>query len=593
MVWTASTNQGSFVMKKKTTLILIVLTLLIGLHFLWLDRFPVGMSHDEIEYVLSAKTFFKFGADLSGATFPSSLIRTGTHGIISAVPYIILSPYYGLIKLNQLDVRVPYVLLNLLTGFIIYKISLQLFKKRDIALVTGLVFLINPWSFYFSRTATDVPFALFSYCLGIYTTLKLSGKKLLIPFILFILGFLSYQGAQPILPFVVGATLLYKAGIERKSSHNNKNYRLFFLGILGFFAVYLLSGFLSKGSILTSRTGGLVFFEKEKLSQVVNEERKLSIQYPLTNLLSNKATALANELTEKYLTAFSPNVLFLHGDLMATYHFGAHGLLYLLDLFFIPIGLFSIFQKNRKEFYFLISIIAIAPVSTAISAVETSVINRSFLLLPIFTLVSGYGLYLLFTFLSKKIGRILGVTLLAVLLLISFLNFFVFYFFRFPVTQHENYFMSERIIANFLLKNGLEQDTYVLAQQPREVFLETIFYSYSYLPTDILDRSNYSNLLNGNYNLKAVKFMNNCPKQDESKGATFIAYTAFGKCLPEKSKYSIIENQYGGVLYLINKSSMCEKYTNEFWRRFFFVSDYSLEKLTIPEFCNRWIFLQQ
>jgi len=569
----------------------ILFAALIGIHFLWLDRFPVGLSHDEAEYVLSSKTFFRYGYDLSGVRFPLSIFRTGTLGIISPAPYIILSPYFGLIQLNLFTARFPYAILNLLTGMVIFFLTFEFSKKKDVAIVSLLVFLVNPWSFYFSRTAFEVSFALFFYCLGILSLLKYSGKKLIVPFILFIFGFLSYQGAQPLLPFLVTICLIYKSSISKSKSIIRNNY-IFLISMIIFFVSYLLISSNTKGSIISVRSSGLIFSDRNNLSSLVNDSRRLSVENPFIYVFNNKATAIANIFVEKYLSAFSPDILFLQGDLRATYRFAEHGLFFLVDIIFLGVGLFGLFQKQKKIFFLLISIILIAPISTSISSVETSVINRSFMLLPAFIILISFGILYVFKMLSERTNRVFAFGILFCAVLFSFLKFLVFYFFKFPVIAHENYFMSERIISNYLLKNGLNNPSTVVANEPRQLFLQTVFYSYSYPGYDLLSKDVLSNLFNGNYKLKNITFVNNCPQDSEDANEFTIAQISLKNCLSQKPKFSINEDHYGGALFLMNDNPLCGNYSNERWKRSYFVSDYQIENLSVPEFCNRWIFLQ-
>jgi len=563
---------------------LILLIILSGLRLLWLDRFPPGLAHDEAEYILSAKTLVKFGVDLSGTRFPLSIFKTGTSGILSPLPHFLLAPYYAAIPWNQASLRLPFVILNLLTGVTIYLLSLQLFRKKNMALITLMLWLISPWSIYFSRVAGDVCFALLFYALGILTFLKYSGKKLIIPLLMFGLGFLSYQGAQPVLPLLLIAGAVYKNHFRSSIS--------FLLGagiILG--AYFLISASL-QGSNLAQKTTGLIFSSPEALSSMVNDQRRLSIDNPFINITSNKATALINIMTEKYLTTFSPDILFLHGDLRATYRFGEHGLLYLADIPFLIAGWLWIFNRRKKAFWYLTALILISPIATAISSVETSVINRSFMLLLVFTLISGAGVKVIYEFLTGKIGRLASGCLLGVVLAISLGNFLIFYFFRFPVVAAENFFMSEKIIANYVLKNGLNNKVLVLADNPRAIFVQTMIYSYFYPGKDLLNKQALTGFINGEYKMGQVEFSKDCSKISSGETGEIIYQNSLQKCAFAKPVFSINENHYGGALYYFNSSQMCQKYSTDIWRRTYLTADYLMEKLPAAQFCNRWIMRQ-
>src|SRR3989344_2209569 len=200
---------------KNNYLMIFIFSLLILLRFIWTDRFPPGMQYDEIEYSLSGKTFQMMGTDLSGVGFPESLITTRTLGKISPVPYMILSPFWNILDLNITTYRSLYVFLNIITAFVFMMLLHQLFKEKFIIYSGGLLFLLNPWSFFLSRHGMDGSFALIFYLLGTIFLLKnYSKKNIIISFLFLILGIFSYHGAKlPVIPLVTIVSLYKKQNI--------------------------------------------------------------------------------------------------------------------------------------------------------------------------------------------------------------------------------------------------------------------------------------------------------------------------------------------------------------------------------------------
>ena len=367
----------------------VVLALSIAAHFLYLDRLPVGLSHDEVEYILSSRQYWHTGTDLSNVAFPLSIIKTQTEGIISFLPALLLAPYFGLVKLNLFTVHLPYILISLLSAFVLYCLARRLFKDSPLALITPVVYLINPWSFYLSRTATDTAFALLFCLLGLYFTLSEKRKYFYLSLFFYVAMFFSYHGAKVIfLPLVIISLIYFYF------SHIKKNILKFsFYFILSFailISFYVLAS--TPGSILNSRTKDILLPNNSEIIKTVNNDRLLTIANPFTPIFSNKISVYISVISQKYLTAFSPDILFISGDQRATYRFGRFGLFYLFDLIFLCLGVCLFIKRHPKQGIFLVSLIIIAPLATAVSTVETSVINRSFLLLPIFVLFISYGI---------------------------------------------------------------------------------------------------------------------------------------------------------------------------------------------------------
>ncbi len=555
---------------------------LIVVRFYCLDRFPVGMSHDEIEYTLSSRTYFLTGADLSGSYFPKSIFETKTEGIISFLAPLILSPYFGIISLNQFTVRLVYVVINILTAWIFYLLVKKLFNKK-LALLSTIIFLINPWSFYLSRTACDTAWSLLFYLGGILFILDNSKIKLLLSFCFFTLGFFAYGGAKLILIPVVFICLFYRC-YWSKIRLKLKTSLLFLLGILVVFGFYFLGNSFFQESINKSRSHEILFLNKELITTVVDINRKTSLENPLRDIFLNKFTVSLKIFFQKYLTAFSPDVLFISGDTRGTYRFGQHGLFFLIDFIFIFLGLISLFVKNHKKTSFLLLLILISPLSTAINTVETSVINRSFLLLPLLIILSGFGVLTTYEFLIKKMGKIFSLLLLSLFFLFAFVNFFYFYFFQFPIIGQENYFFSQHLVGSYISRN-YDQKIVVVDPEARLIFLETVFYSQNNNKNSILKDF----VKNQEFVLENTYFTDKCPESFD-KNTTYIINRTQEQCLPKNSEYlSVNEEQFGGPLYYIINDSLCSKYELQPWLRFRFVKDYTIERLNDENFCHNWI----
>ena len=565
----------------KLILILSIFGLIVA-RFFYLDRFPIGMSHDEIEYTLSGKTYFLSGVDLSNTPFPKSIFQTKTEGIISFLPAIILSPYYGLVSINQFTVRLPYVFINLLTAYVLYLLIKKLFEDKTFALISTIIFLANPWSFYLSRTASDTAFALLFYLLGIFFILDNSRKKIFLSFIFFTLGFFAYHGAKVILIPMVLVCVLYRR-FWTKYKLNLKTTILFFTGILVVFTIYFFGNKLYPNSINQSRSKDIIFLNQDLVSPIVDTDRKAAIENPFKNIFVNKATITLRIFAQKYLTAFSPDVLFAFGDNRATYRFGQHGLFFIIDFVFIFIGLINLFNKYPKKTKFLILLILISPLSTAVNTIETSVINRSFLLLPLLIILLSFGIYTCFKFLSITIGRVFSFLILFLVILFSFINFFVFYFFQFPVVGQENFFFSQHLIANYIFRND-DRKIITVDTEPRLIFLESVFYSPKNQNLVLKDF-----VKNQNYQFNNTTFTSGCPKSFDPQ-TTYIINKSLSDCISKKDNLkSINEEQFGGPLYYIINDSLCSSFPSQPWLRFHLVKDYLPEKLDNYNFCQTWI----
>lgn len=571
----------------------VILTLIfvfvIFIKFLWLDKFPVGIYHDEIEYVLSAKSYSLNGTDLSGIGFPLSLFKTETDGKISPIPALILSPFTTIIKLDQANVRIPAVIINLLTaiciGFFIFFLS----KNHYAALTGSLIFLINPWSFYLSRYMADSPFALLFFILAIVIFLNQKGKRIWLGLVFFVLGFFSYHAAKLLFLPVTGLLVIYKL-IHGSDNFKSKSALIFFSAAALFFFCFFTISFFIPNSIQNSRADDLIFSKEETVKDQVDEQRRLTITNVVSPIFSNKYTAIFKVFVSKYLTAFSPDVLFLSGDQRATYRFGEHGLLFLVDGFMIFFGLFYLYKKDKKKLFLIVSLLLIAPFPTAISAVETSVINRSFLLLPMFIILSALGIFELSqiaSVYSKKI-KIVVIFSIFVIYLISYSNFLHFYLYRYPLTQQESYFLSERILANYLAKSTDSKTVVILPKETiaRSVFLEYVFYSK-------LTNEEFIKVLEklgqNNYSYGNLIFTSNCFEKNEPDLQIIISRESTKCSIKQKENQAIKDQKDSGSIFKIINGLKCQNILLSSFRREHLLNLYNIEILSEQSFCQNWI----
>jgi len=173
--------------------------------------------------------------------------------------------------------------------------------------------------------------------------------------------------------------------------------------------------------------------------------------------------------------------------------------------------------------------------------------------------------------------------LILVIYLISFLNFSYFYFFRFPIIGQENYFFSQRLIANYIERSG-DKKILVVSQEPREIFLETVFYSRKNQSENLKIFVKNQELILGN-----VSFVSECPKFLE-KETTYIIEKS-KDCLVNSGKLikSINEEQFGGPLYVIEQDGLCSDFKLQPWQRYRMKENYLVEKLNNKDFCENWI----
>lgn len=551
----------------------LVILIAFSIRFIYLDRIPTGISNDEIEFIINAKSLFLTGEPLKTPK------AEWTHFIVS--------PIIGPLNLSLLSARLPYAVFSVLFVATLYLIVLELFGRKE-AFFVGLVASLNPWSIFFGRSSYEAPLAIFFFLLAFYILLKSKSWNILFAFLPMVLGFYSYMGTKLIfLPYVLLITL-FSWVIHKKRYF--KQYLLLLTLCSLIFASFIISlKYSATKARLSEVTPDINFVSGE-----VDTERRLSVETPLTNLLSNKPIILLKGYVTKYLGAFSPDYLLIHGTVAGEkpqLSFWFHGYFYYLDIFFLILGFCILFTKNKRLWILLLGLILIAPIpSITFSSQYPSYVLRSSLLFPIFMILIGLGISY-FIFLKKHWIYILFVSLLLFgLYAVQFLNFANIYFFRIPIYNSEAFNFSSRVISRYisLSTNPSGGSIVVISPEAGSLFENYLLYTNSY------DRKSARQIAQlfreKKYELGNVKFVTPCPQNIESlKDKTIIVTQDINCNLTYSSHLTIQHPSDAHTLFKILNDKLCSKYQLSSYPNDISFSDFSVEKLPEGRFCEKFI----
>ena len=337
-------------------------------------------------------------------------------------------------------------------------------------------------------------------------------------------------------------------------------------------------------SIYNTRSGEISFLNNDFLSGNVNNLRNQIIYTPLSSVYINKFTLGLNKFVLGYFSSISPQQLFATGEV-----FRYHGFFYFIDFIYLIIGSYFLYKYFRKVSLFLICLFIIAPIASASSLNGVSILNRSFLILPIFLVVITIGMYHSYILISKKSNKILAILLLAIPYLFLFSNLLFSYFYQFPIHEHGYYQTSTRVLARYLLFESKNVNKIVIvSNEPRQLFLETVFYSSNSKQIDLLKQK--QTFVNKNsYSIDNVDFVRGCPKKLKSD-ILYVVDKDIEKCIPKTIlKYLIIDQMDAGENYKIFGGKTCDDYNLSRWVNPHFITDYKIESLEKKQFCERWI----
>ena len=430
------------------TVNIVLLTLIVFLalfvRLFQLGNVPYGITNDNASYIYSAYSVWKTGKGIDGSFLPLSF---NTDSSNSPVPIYLDAPFVGLMGVSPLSGRLPYALSGVGSVIVLYGISLLLFKKKSIALLSGLVLAISPWAIFINRTSYEANIAFFFYLLAFYVFLKTVKKgNVLWSLLFFLLAFYSYHATKIffifLIPLLVG--LYRKELVQRK-----KELVLFCFGSLCILASFF---FVLKSQHVT-RQDVLLNDSPDAAKQVDVERTKSDAPEKVKEIFNNKALYYLRVIRENYLEVLSPQFLFLYGDtgssggLLGMY---SRGEMYIIELPLLLLGLYFLArQQDKKPLLFLGLILILAPIGSTFTVDKTFPLRDVMLLLPLPIFV-GLGLYQFFLWVltQNTISKFLLTVGVIALYIFLFASFFYQYFYRYPLYGGENWLHSTHTVVS-------------------------------------------------------------------------------------------------------------------------------------------------
>lgn len=404
---------------------------------LWgLGTIPPSPDWDEVALGYNAYSIMQTGRDEYGKVFPVVLQSFDDYKpafyAYSIIPFI---PFFDV---SILAVRLPSAVFGILTVLATYFLAFELFKRKDIALVTTFLLAISPWHIQFSRVAFETNTGLAFNVFAVLFFLKGMKKPwfLTLSAISFVLGIYVYQSEKVFAPLLgLALILIYRKELFALS----KKYLISAVLIGIVLAAPMLYYIATDKNALLRAKGVSIFSEPTTLLK----KSQINLLYDkntgniLGEIFDNRRVVFAKEIAANYLVHYNLNWLFITGDLKR-HHAPGMGNLYLWELPFLLIGLyvllFSSFSKKTKLLIFAWFLLAPIPASIT-TGVPHAVRTLNFL--PTFQLFIAVGLVTVYQYVFKnKILKLIAVGYL----LFAIFNF-TYYINQYFVQQ--NYYNSE------------------------------------------------------------------------------------------------------------------------------------------------------
>ena len=357
-----------------------------------IGEFP-SLNPDEAALGYNAYSLLLTGKDEHGIAWP---LHFRSFGDYKPGGYIYLAmPFVKLLGLTPLAVRLPNLILSVLSIYFLYKIVLLLTFNFQLSTLTAIVLAVSPWHLHFSRGAWESSAALSFILIGSYFFLLSQKAKtkntlwLSLSAVFFVFSLYLYHSARIFTPLFVLALFL-----AHKSYFLNHKSNLIFPVLIGILLCLPVSlSFLKSGG--SARFGGVgLTADSGPLSRSHELLNQHSSPDLFSRLIHNRRVTYSLSWLQKYISHFDPNFLFITGDEVPRSKSPDIGQFFLLEFPLLILGLYLFLHQsyfiNHKSF-FLIWLLA-APLASSLTFQAPSALRALFLVIPLTVFVS-LGLY--------------------------------------------------------------------------------------------------------------------------------------------------------------------------------------------------------
>jgi len=380
-----------------------------------LSSLPISLFGDEVDVGYHAWSLFTTGRDYMGQLLPT-YIHSLSEWRAPLLMYL-TAPFVGFLGPSTFSVRLPVALLGIASVYLLFLLVKTLFNNKLIALISALILALTPWHIHYSRASFEVVPLIFLLLLGTYLLIKEKYFGSLIPFVL---TFYTYSTANIFTPlFVLLLFLVFRPQINLKKNWT----KLIIPTVLIFPMVY---------NVLFGQAAGRfglisVFNDQKIIDQLIIKRTDPWIKPSFVEtVFHNKYFAYGVAIGSNYISAFSPQFLFLKGDPYFRHSISEQGELLWIFLPFLLYGLFwTLKNYSEKQYKFILFWLLLSPIPSSLTQGGGEHASRLFLMIPPLMIIIAIGFSKIISFVKpKKLLIIISSTLL----IFSFANYWHQYF---------------------------------------------------------------------------------------------------------------------------------------------------------------------
>lgn len=453
--------------KLTKTLLFLIISLAFFLRIYKITSIPPSLNWDETSIGYNAYSVLKTGRDEWGEFMPLHFRSFGEYKLPAQIYASI--PAIAIFGLNEFGVRITPVVYGTLTVLLLYFLVNELFKKKEVSLISAFFLAISPWHIQLTRGSFESSFSLFWFVMAVWLLVKglRNQKWIILSMIPFAISVYTYNTARVFTPLFLFAFYLLNIKFMFK------NFKYMFLSTLSFVVLMLplvpfaLSGEASARYKLVSIT------DDAGLIPRIEERRNLSTLPALvTKLIHNRYTYNTFYFSQNYIAHFSPDFLFISGAGHRQHHVQGVGQLYWIQAPFLLYGVYLLIKRKDQSLKILLPwlFLAFVPVSMTNDSIPNAL--RTLIAVPVYQIFTAVGLYELVK-LKKytKITLSLTIILFAINLYVFLTNLYSLYAIRYS----RDWQYGNKQVVEYIKENQDKYDLVVFTRHYGEPHIFTLF----------------------------------------------------------------------------------------------------------------------
>jgi hypothetical protein len=444
--------------------LVLIFTFALFVRVIGIGNYPIGFTADEAGIAYDSYSILSTGRDQWGERFPLVLRSFGDYKL-PGYSYLAM-PSIALFGLNEFAARLPNALFGVLAVIATYLMVFEFTKKRNFALLSSFFLAISPWHISLSRGAFEANLTTFFITFGIWGFLKgLKDKKFMwIALLSFGVNLFTYHSARVFTPIIALSLIVYYRkelfgeSLDIKSFF--EKYRGVIIGSIVLLVIVLSTFFMGAGKRGMDVS---IFNPSDKWAAVSDRRYEAFLQGvpdQISRAFSNKVTYAFDRFTSNYLAYFSTFFLFTEGAGEWTYGMvPGRGVLYLFEVITLSLALIYYLKgKGFKGMGFLLFWVLLSPLPVALSKSIGHAANRAIVMVPAIQIISSYGLYAAYGWVSDNYKSLRGlfVSVFVILFTVFFAGFVEDYIYHAPMAGAQSMHFGVKEAISYV--NDVEGD---------------------------------------------------------------------------------------------------------------------------------------